>query len=145
MVFYWPKLHHNVKEYVKNFLVCQKNKSEHVPYPGLLEPLPVPEMAWSHISMDFIEGLPKSNGKDVILVVVDRFTKYAHFLTLSQPFSVNDVIPLMTEHVFKLHGPPTVMVTNRDRIFTSTIWQSLFKALGVKLHLSSAYHPQTDG
>jgi len=83
LVFYWPKMHHEVKEYVKICPICQKNKSEHTPYPGLLEPLPVPEMAWTHISMDFIEGLPKSNGKAVILVVVDRLTKYAHFIESS--------------------------------------------------------------
>lgn len=122
MVFYWPKLHKAVKDSVKSCLVCQKNKSENTPYPGLLEQLPVPEMAWTHMSTDFIEGLPKSNGEDVILVVVDRFTKYSHFLSLSNPFTVSYVIPLLTDNVFKLHGPPLVMVTDRDRIFTSTLW-----------------------
>jgi len=145
LVFYWPKMHHEVKEYVKICRICQKNKSEHTPYPGLLEPLPVPEMAWTHISMDFIEGLPKSNGKDVILVVVDRLTKYAHFISLSHPYTVASIISLLTDTVFKLHGIPVVMVTDRDRIFTSNLWQSLFKAMDVKLHLSTAYHPQTDG
>ena len=72
-------MHQNVNEYVKACPICKKNKVEHTPYPGLLAPLPVPEMAWTHISMDFVEGLPKSNSKDVILVVVDRFTKYANF------------------------------------------------------------------
>ena len=145
LVFYWPKMHHEVKEYVKICPICQKNKSEHTPYPGLLEPLPVPEMAWTHISMDFIEGLPKSNGKDVILVVVDRLTKYAHFISLSHPYTVASIISLLTDTVFKLHGIPVVMVTDRERIFTSNLWQSLFKAMDVKLHLSTAYHPQTDG
>ena len=79
LIFYWPKMHQNVNEYVKACPICKKNKVEHTPYPGLLAPLPVPEMAWTHISMDFVEGLPKSNSKDVILVVVDRFTKYANF------------------------------------------------------------------
>ena len=145
LVFYWPKMHHEVKEYVKICPICQKNKSEHTPYPGLLEPLLVPEMAWTHISMDFIEGLPKSNGKDVILVVVDRLTKYAHFISLSHPYTVASIISLLTDSVFKLHGIHVVIVTDRDRIFTSNLWQSLFKAMDVKLHLSTAYHPQTDG
>jgi hypothetical protein len=69
-------------------------KGEHIPYPGLLEQLPVAHMAWTHISMDFIEGLPKCKGNDVILVVVDRFTKCARFLALSHPFTVQDVITL---------------------------------------------------
>jgi hypothetical protein len=85
--FYWPKLKQHVTEFVKTCAVCQKNKSENVPYPGLLQPLPVPDMAWTHISMDFIEGLPKSENKDVILVVVDRLSKYAHFLSLAHPYT----------------------------------------------------------
>jgi len=138
-------MHKQVKDYVRTCPVCQKNKAEHLPYPGLLEQLPVADMAWTHISMDFVEGLPKSNDKDVILVVVDRFTKYAHFLSLSHPFTVQDVINLFIDNVFKLHGPPAVIVTDRDRIFTSNLWQALFKSMDIKLHLSSAYHPETDG
>lgn len=102
-------------------------------------------MAWSHISMDFIEGLPLSNGKNVILVVVDRLTKYAHFLTLSRPFTVQDVITLFSDNILKLHGPPSVIVTDRDRIFTSNLWQALFKSMQISLHMSSSYHPETDG
>jgi hypothetical protein len=67
--------------------VCQISKTEHVSYPGLLQPLPIPDQKWSDISLDFVEGLPKSRGKYVILLVVDRLTKYAHFLPLSHPFS----------------------------------------------------------
>ena len=134
-----------MKEYVKTCAVCQKNKSEHIPYPGLLQQLPVADIAWTHISMDFVEGLPKTKGKDVILVVVDRFTKYAHFLALSHPFNVQDVVQLFIDNIFKLHGVPSVIVTDRDRIFTSNLWQALFKSLDVKLHLSTANHPKTDG
>ena len=134
-----------VKEFVRSCPVCQKNKSENTPYPGLLQPLPVPDMAWTHISMDFIEGLPKSQGKDVILVVVDRFTKYAHFISISHPYTAQDIVTIFLDNVFKLHGLPKIIVTDRDPIFTSNVWQALFKALEVKLHLSSAYHPQTDG
>ncbi|CAN6347636.1 unnamed protein product [Urochloa humidicola] len=145
LIFHWPCMLQQVKEFVQQCPVCQKNKSENIPYPGLLAPLPVPEMAWTHVSMDFIEGLPKSQGKDVILVVVDRFTKYAHFIALSHPYSAQHVVNAYMENVFKLHGLPKVMVTDRDPIFTSTVWQSMFKSLQVELHLSSAYHPQTDG
>jgi transposase InsO family protein len=95
--------------------------------------------------MDFIEGLPLSENKDMILVVVDRFTKYAHFISLKHPITVRTVAKSFIDHIFKYHGLPTVIVTDRDRIFTSTLWQRLFSALGVKLHFSTSYHPQMDG
>lgn len=122
-----------------------KNKVAHVPYPGLLEPLPVPAMAWTHISMVFVEGLPKSQGKDVILVVIDRFIKYAHFIALHHRYIAQHVVNIFLDSVFKLHGLPKVIVTDRDPIFTNSVWQSLFKSLQVQLHLTTAYHPQTDG
>ena len=111
-----------VKNFVKECAICQKNKAKHVPYPGLLEPLPIPDMAWTHISMDFVEGLPKSQGKDVILVVVDRLTKYSHFISMHHPYSAQDVVNIFLDNVFKLHGLPKVILTDRDPIFTSTIW-----------------------
>lgn len=95
--------------------------------------------------MDFDEGLPKSNDKDITLVVVDRFTKYAHFLPLKHPFTAKEVINLFTDNIFKLHALPTVIVTDRDRVFTSQIWQALFTSLEIKLHYSTSYHPETDG
>lgn len=95
--------------------------------------------------MDFVEGLPKAQGKDVILAVVDRFTKYSHFIALSHPDKAQDVVNLYFDQVLKLHGLPQIIVTDRDPIFTSAVWQSMFKNLGVDLHLSSAYHYQTDG
>jgi hypothetical protein len=95
--------------------------------------------------LDFIEGLPKSAGSNCILVVVDKFSKYAHFLPLSHPFTAFQVALLYMNNVFKLHGMPTAMVLDRDKVFTSNIWQELFKLLGTDLKMSSAYHPQTDG
>jgi hypothetical protein len=95
--------------------------------------------------MDFVEGLPFSKLKYLILVVVDRFTKYAHFIGMNYTISVKSVAKAFAENTFRLHGLPTVILTKRDKIFTSNLWQQLFKTPGVKLHLSSAYHPQTDG
>jgi hypothetical protein len=143
--FYWLKLKKQLTEFVKQCAIFQKNKSKNIPYPGLLQPLPLPDMAWTHISMDLIEGLPKSQSKDVILVVVDRLSKYAHFIALSHPYNASDIAQLFLDNVFKLHGLPKVILTDRDPIFTSTIWQSLFKAMGVQLHLTSAYHPKQMG
>jgi hypothetical protein len=97
--FYWPKLPHYTAEQVVACPVCQISKKEKVPYPGLLNPLPIPQQKWTDISMDFVEGLPKSMGKDVILVVVDRLTKYAHFIPLSHPYTVQSIADLfMAKH-----------------------------------------------
>lgn len=145
LLFYWPNMKSIIADYVKKCPICQKNKSENVPYPGLLQPLPVPEMAWTQISMDFVEGLPKSQDKEVILVVVERMTKYAHFIALKHPYKAQDIANIFLDNIFKLHGLPRVIVTDRDPIFTSQVWQNLFKSLKVQLHLSTAYLPQTDG
>lgn len=113
--------------------------------PGLLEPLEIPDMAWSHITMDFIVDLPLSRGKDVTLVVVDRLTKYAHFLALSHPYTVQMAVEIFMDNIHKLHGMPTAIITDRDRIFTSEFFQEIFKAKKVQLRFSTSYHPQTDG
>lgn len=81
LLFYWLGMKNEVNTFVKRCVVCQKTKSENIPYPGLLQPLPMPDMAWIHITLDFIKGLPKSEDKEVIMAVVNRFTKYAHFLS----------------------------------------------------------------
>jgi len=91
--------------------------------------------------MDFIEGLPKSNGKSVILVVVDRLSKYAHFGSLGHPYKASTVEQLFMDTIFKLHGMPKMIISDRDPTFTSHFWQELFKMQGTHLNMSSAYHP----
>ncbi|KAJ4750063.1 polyprotein [Rhynchospora pubera] len=101
--------------------------------------------AWSSISMDFISGLPKSEGKEVILVIVDRLTKYAHFLSLSHPYKASHVAQLFLDNVYKLHGLPNNIISDRDPLFTSRFWREIMDKIGVKLNFSIAYHPQSDG
>ena len=144
-ILYWRGLWKAVREFVRNCGICQQYKRENVASPGLLQPLPIPKSIFSDVSMDFIKGLPKSAGKNVMMVVVDRFTKYGHFIALSHPFSVSTIANAYMDHVFKLHGNPTSIVSDRGPTFLSKFWQDLFKLQGVTLHLSSAYHLQSDG
>lgn len=134
-----------IQEFVASCTVCQQAKTEKVAYPGLLQPLPVPDHAWQVVTMDFIEGLPTSATYNCIMVVVDKFSKYSHFIRLAHPFSALKIAKLYMEHVYKLHGIPQAIVSDRDKIFTSQLWQELFKLSGIDLHMSSAYHPQSDG
>jgi transposase InsO family protein len=95
--------------------------------------------------MDFVEGLPKSKNKDTILVVIDKFTKYAHFLPLSHPYTAMSIAQIFHNEVYKLHGLPSTIISDRDKVFTSSLWQELFKLSETTLNMSSAYHPQTNG
>jgi len=144
-LFVWTRMKMMIKEFVAACQVCQQAKSERVKYPGLLQPLPVPKFAWQVITMDFIEGLQVSHSYNCIMVIVDKFSKYAHFLPLSHPFTAYKVAMLFMEHIFKLHGLPESIVSDRDKLFTSTLWKELFRLAGTTLQMSSAYHPQTDG
>jgi hypothetical protein len=115
------------------------------PHPtGLLQPLPVPSQVWSDISMDFIEGFSKVGGKSVVLTVVDRFSKFAHFMALGHPYSAASVAKAFFEGIVWLHGIPCSIVSDRDTIFTSAFWTELFKMTGTKLQMGLAFHPQSD-
>lgn len=95
--------------------------------------------------MDFIKGLPKSGGKEVIFVVVDRFRKYAHLMALFHSYSAITVAKDFVENVYKLHGMPSTIVSDRNNIFLSQFWKELFKQQRVNLQYSTAYHPRFDG
>lgn len=144
-VLYWKGMKKIARQFVRECEVCQRCKYDHSANPGLLQPLPIPERIWSDVSMDFIEGLPKSAGKDVIFVIVDRLSKYAHFIPLSHPYTAMSVAQAFLDNIYKLHGLPSNIITDRDKIFLSAFWKELFKLLRVDLKFSTAYHPQTDG
>lgn len=95
--------------------------------------------------MDFIEGLPRVHGKSVILTIVDRFSKYAHFIALSHPYTAASMVKAFFEGVVRLHGFPASIVSDRDPVFTSNVWRDMFKIAGMRLSMSTAFHPQTDG
>lgn len=144
-LFSWKGLKQDVDSFVKQCSICQQAKHSNDHPAGLLQPLPIPVGAWQDISMDFVEGLPVSEGYSVILVVVDRLTKYAHFLPVKHPFTAHSIAKIVLEQVIKLHGFPKSIVTDRDRVFLNSFWRELFKLHGTQLLMSSAYHPQTDG
>jgi hypothetical protein len=143
--FFWDGMKQDVHNFLVECDVCKCNKGETVKYPGTLQPLSIPPAIWRDISMDFIVGLPKLGNKSFIMVVVDRLSKYAHFCALQHPFIASNVAKLFMDRVFKLHGMPHSIVSDCDPTFTNNFWQELFKLQGTQLHISTTYHPQTDG
>ncbi|GJX73352.1 reverse transcriptase domain-containing protein [Tanacetum coccineum] len=121
-------------------------KAEHQRPSGLLQQLEIPEWKWDNITMNFIMKLPRTkNGHDTIWVIVDRLTKSAHFLAIREDYSMEKLARLYIDEIVARHGVPVSIIWDRDGRFTSRFWQTLQKALGTRLDMSTAYHPQTDG
>lgn len=125
--FAWKGMLKDIKRFVAEYHTCQQNHYETVRPLGLLQPNTIPEKAWADISLDFIEGLPSSNGKTVILVVVDRLTKYGHFVPLALPYTAAMVAQQLMLEVFKLHGLLESIIFDCDPIFLSAFWEAFFK------------------
>lgn len=140
---------HGLRTFVCNFIheceTCQRNKAENVSPAGLLKPLQIQTTIWTDITLDFIDGLLRLQGHDVIIVVVDRLSKYAHFIAPSHPYTTTTIAHLFIDHIFRLHGMPQSIVSDRDPKFTSSFWRELFCLQGTHLNLTLAYHPQCDG
>jgi hypothetical protein len=105
----------------------------------------VPQGIWTYVALDFIEALPQVRGKSVILTVVDRFNKYYHFIPLAHPYLVESVAQAFFAEIVCLHDVLQSMVSDRDAVFTSKFWRELMRLMGTKLHMTSAFHPQSDG
>jgi hypothetical protein len=129
---------------MKSYLVCQNNKIEHLHLASLLQPIPVPSQIWSDIAMDFIKGFMKVGGNSVILTMVDRFSKFTHFIPLSHLYSGNFVAKAFFDQIVRLHMIPYSITSDRDPMLTSTFWKEIFQLARVSLWFSSAFHPQTD-
>lgn len=143
--FWWPTLERDTREFVAACSICARNKNSSRPSSGLLQPLPVPHRPWSHIAVDFVTGLPSSQGNTTILTIVDRFSKAAHFVALAKLPSARETTELLITHVFRLHGIPVDIVSDRGPQFTSAVWKGFCTALGATVSLSSGFHPQSNG
>ncbi|KAL2236228.1 UNVERIFIED_CONTAM: Transposon Tf2-12 polyprotein [Sesamum indicum] len=144
--YWWQTMKKDVAEFVAKCMTCQQVKAEHQAPAGKLRPLSIPEWKWEKITMDFVVGLPRTFRKhDAIWVIVDRLTKSAHFLLVRITDSLDKLAGLYISEIVRLHGVPISIVSDRDPRFTSRFLESLQRALGTKLHFSTAFHPQTDG
>jgi hypothetical protein len=143
--YWWPNLRKYIEDYIRTCDICCRSKlPRHRPY-GLLQPLPIPAGPWRSISLDFITDLPFSKGFDAILTVVDRYTKMAHFLPCTKSISGQETANLILREIFKLHGFPDDIISDRGPQFVSMFWKHLLKSLGISSKLSTSYHPETDG
>jgi len=144
--YFWPKLWEWVKSFCATCDSCQRNKSRSQAPPGLFQPLETPTKPWDHISMDFIVELPKTkSGYDAITVYVDKFSRMAHFIPSKTSDTAVDAASFFFKEVFRLHGLPKKIISDRDPKFTSLFWKSLTDIMNTRLAMSTAYHPQSDG
>lgn len=141
----WLGMKGHIKTHVQTCQVCQQAKPDRSPYPGLLHPLPVAKRCWDLVSLDFVEGLPTSGRANCILVMIDTFSKYAHFLPVSHPYTAQQIAQLYIDQIYRLHGMPEALILDRDAVFTSKVWQIIFSLQDIELKMSLAHHPQTNG
>ena len=144
---YWYQLEKDVGSWLKSCTICQKNKTSTKKPMGMLKSIDIPSRNWEVIHMDFIGPLPVSgkNKFDTILTVIDRLSKMVHLIPTHQTSTAADTARLVLDNVVKYHGVPDSIVSDRDTRFTSNFWRELTKVMGIKLRMSSAFHPETDG
>ena len=143
--YYWPRMRHFIKEYINTCDICTRNKTPRQKPHSTLHPLPIPPAPWSSVSMDFIVELPPSNDCNAIYVCVDRLTKMAHFCPTTTEVDSEATAQLYLQHVFKHHGLPDDIVSDRGPQFVSKFTTKLLESLNIKGNKSTAYHPQSDG
>ena len=144
--FYWRGMFKYVEEYVQSCHSCQMMKSTNVKPAGLLQPLHIPAYPFQSVSMDLITGLPKTSNKfDTIVVMVCRLTKYVILIPTVEKLSAEGFAQLWVDHLVSKHGCPESIVSDRDVRFTSAFWKTLNGLVGAEAHMSTAFHPQSDG
>nr|GFB51860.1 putative reverse transcriptase domain-containing protein [Tanacetum cinerariifolium] len=145
-LYWWPNIKADMATYVSKCLTCVKVKAEHQKPSGLLVQPKIPEWKWDNITMDFVTKLPQlSQDYDTIWVVVDRLTKSTIFTSIRETYSMDKLARIYLKEVVTRHGIPISTISNHDPRFASNFWRSLQNALGTRLDMSTAYHPETDG
>jgi hypothetical protein len=143
--FWWPKMDAFIEDYINSCETCTRSKaSNHAPF-GLLKPLEIPKRPWDSVSIDFVSALPLINGFDCICVIVDRFSKMAHYIPCTTSESAETSASLFFDNIVKLHGLPSSIISDRGPQFASLFWKRLFSLCGTLIKLSTAFHPETDG
>jgi hypothetical protein len=143
--FFWPKMRRDAERYVLCRVTCHNAKSRLNPY-DLYTPLPIPSVPWEDVSMDFILGLPQTKrGRDSIFVMVDRFSKMAHFIPYHRSDDASHIAELFFRKIMRLHGVPRTIVSDHNTKFLSYFLKTLWGKLGTRLLFSTTCHPQTDG
>ncbi len=143
--FWWPNMHKDVKFFVETCAICAQAKPSTLKEAGSPQPLTVPTERWKSIATDIVTGLPKVRGMNAAIVFIDRFSKYAIVVPVSKKVSAEEYADALFQYVICVHGLPDEIVSDRDPRFTAGFWQAVLKRLGTKIHLSTAYHPQSDG
>ena len=144
-MYHWKGMRADATSYVRTCPVCQMVKSDNRKVAGPLQPIPPPERKWSQVTTDLVTDLPDSEGYTAVAVFVDRLTKMVHFAPCTKEVTASDYARLFVDTVFRHHGLPDVIISDRDPRFTSKFWTTLFELLGTDLRFSTAFHPQTDG
>lgn len=142
---FWPRIRRDVINYTKSCFSCQRSKHSNQRPPGLMNSLAVPERPWSTIGLDFVVKLPLSAGYDSILVVVDHFSKGLHLIPANETWTAEEFAASFFDQIFRLHGLPDKIVSDRGSLFVSKFWKEVQRLLRIKPAPSTAYHPRTDG
>jgi len=143
--YWWPELEEDVKKYIQECFKCQQNKVQHQKKTGELHLLDIPQEPWQEISIDIIGTLPKSNGMNTIVVIINQFTKMIRLKATTTNISSEGIAKIYRDNIWKLYEVPRKILSNRRSQFVSKFIEEFTKALGIKRQLSMAYHPQTDG
>ncbi|GJU80799.1 putative reverse transcriptase domain-containing protein [Tanacetum coccineum] len=145
-LYWWPNMKADIATYVSKCLTCLRVKAEHQKPSGLLVQPAIPQWKWENITMDFVTKLPRTqSGNDTIWVIIDRLTKFAHFLPMRETDPMDKLARLYLKKVVTRHGIPVSIICDRDPRFTSNFWRLFQKAMGTRLDMSTAYHSETDG